>query len=356
VVRKNPPHAVVTDSITRLREDLGAGTIPGRSGLLPLSGPRVLLLTTKHLGTAMFCTPAIRLLKKHRPALQFDVVAMSRRAASVFENNSDVDRVFCTSSKRRIRRIAAHYERVLGLHGDTARHYLNGWGSRLICIGHPLEDEHRAESILRFAQRLVNCRVEEADRHYVLRTEQNDHDFVASCLPSPDRRAMRVGFHLGNGRTNAHGWKFWYWRRTADPRLWPVENYVSLAKMLQATDREVEIVVTGSRSERFLGRRFERKVPGVVNLVGRTSLPQLAALMGLLDVLVTQDTGALHVGCATPVAVVALFGPTRPEQTGPYPLRAQHALIRRDDIETIAPIDVFQAIVAAFPQVRDAAN
>jgi D-glycero-alpha-D-manno-heptose-7-phosphate kinase len=51
----------------------------------------VLLLTTGHVGSNIFCTPAIHLLKRRLPDVHFDVVASSERGLSAFESNPDID-------------------------------------------------------------------------------------------------------------------------------------------------------------------------------------------------------------------------------------------------------------------------
>jgi ADP-heptose:LPS heptosyltransferase len=87
-------------------------------------------------------------------------------------------------------------------------------------------------------------------------------------------------------------------------------------------------------------------VSQVINLIGKTSLLELAALMRQLRMFVTHDTGALHVACATGVPLVGLFGPTEPSQTGPYPRRPQDILLRKTKIEEIRPAEVCAAILA----------
>src|SRR5260221_7854165 len=85
---------------------------------------RLLLVTTDHVGNNLFCTPGIRLLKKHLPDVTLDVVAMSYRGARVFANNPDIHRVYHLWSKLRIRWLAEQYDGVIGLHHNVARRYL----------------------------------------------------------------------------------------------------------------------------------------------------------------------------------------------------------------------------------------
>ncbi len=55
-----------------------------------------------------------------------------------------------------------------------------------------------------------------------------------------------------------------------------------------------------------------------VNLAGETTLKMLAALYAKADVVVSTDTGPMHLAVAVGTTVVALFGPTAPWRTGPY--------------------------------------
>jgi heptosyltransferase I len=56
----------------------------------------------------------------------------------------------------------------------------------------------------------------------------------------------------------------------------------------------------------------------VTNLCGATTLPEMIELLRLCDLLITNDTGPMHVAAALGKPLVALFGPTTPERTGPY--------------------------------------
>lgn len=56
----------------------------------------------------------------------------------------------------------------------------------------------------------------------------------------------------------------------------------------------------------------------VLDLVGRTTVKQSAALLAHADVVVSGDTGPMHLAVALGRPVVALYGPTSPARTGPY--------------------------------------
>jgi len=306
---------------------------------------RILVLTTNHVGNNLFCTVGTRLLKHHLPDARIDVVTMSRRGASAFAHNPDVHTVYCLPSKTLVRRLARRYDLVIGLHHDVARPYLEGLGAQAVLLAPPTPDRHRTEAMLQSVAAVLGVAVTDADRQYRLCPQPEDVAAIDRRLAIDGQPHTFIGLHLGSGRTAVHGWKFWYAKRDLDPRIWPLERYVALARLLQAADPALRLVITGSRNERFLGRRFTQQVPEAINLVGKTSLLELAALMKRLAVFVTHDNGALHVACATGARLVGLFGPTDPDRTGPYPPGPQNTIIKQARIEDIRAEDVCAAVL-----------
>lgn len=100
-------------------------------------------------------------------------------------------------------------------------------------------------------------------------------------------------------------------------KRWPPEYYIDLARRLLARG-DVGVAVLGGKVEKALGARIAREVPGVLDLTARIDLPTLAAVCSRLAVVVTNDSGPLHVASASGTRVLAIFGPTDPLLAGPY--------------------------------------
>ncbi len=96
-------------------------------------------------------------------------------------------------------------------------------------------------------------------------------------------------------------------------KRWPEERFVALAGELIRAGRDV--VVVGGGGEREAGSRLA--AAGALDLTGRTGLLEAVALLARCRALVTNDSGALHMGRAAGVPVVALFGSSSPRWTGP---------------------------------------
>jgi len=78
-------------------------------------------------------------------------------------------------------------------------------------------------------------------------------------------------------------------------------------------------VVLGGRDDKPLGEIISRVAPErCLNLCGETSLPEMIEWLRLCKLMVTNDTGPMHVAAALGTPLVALFGPTEPRRTGPY--------------------------------------
>ena len=102
-------------------------------------------------------------------------------------------------------------------------------------------------------------------------------------------------------------------------KRWPAENYSELVRRLGEKFPAARFAIIGDKGDRPLGELIARAEPArSLNLCGETSLQEMVAWLRLADVLVTNDTGPMHVAAALGKPLVALFGPTEPRRTGPY--------------------------------------
>lgn len=102
-------------------------------------------------------------------------------------------------------------------------------------------------------------------------------------------------------------------------------------------------VLTGVENEVELGKEFCKKFPDTINLINQTSVLELMALMSGLKLVITNDTGTLHVACASELPVIALFGKKNFVENGPYPARDDCKVFYQPDIADIKVSEVFQA-------------
>ena len=112
-----------------------------------------------------------------------------------------------------------------------------------------------------------------------------------------------------------------------DTKLWEDGKFARLCDRI-TEELKMKVVFTGGRNRETVERiRSLMKFPSA-DLAGRTTLRDLAYLYELSDLIITTDSGPMHVSAAVGTPTVALFGPTDPARTGPY--GEDHTVIRRN--------------------------
>jgi len=92
-------------------------------------------------------------------------------------------------------------------------------------------------------------------------------------------------------------------------KRWPLRHFARLSDMLAAKD--IRVVITGSKKETDLVRQFTGLTRvKIVNAVGKTTIPQLAALIKRCRLFLTSDSAPMHIASAMGIDFIALFGPT----------------------------------------------
>ena len=106
-------------------------------------------------------------------------------------------------------------------------------------------------------------------------------------------------------------------------KRWPAEHYAELARRLLAAGAAVWLI--GSPNDVPVAAAISELVrrPGLVDLCGRTSLADAIDLISAADVVVSNDSGLMHVAAALERALVALYGSSSPAYTPPLSARAK---------------------------------
>jgi heptosyltransferase I len=164
----------------------------------------------------------------------------------------------------------------------------------------PAEPEHLIDSFLRFAT-YVGATEHVLDWDLPLRPEE--HAWAKTQVAGA--KGIKLAVVLAASKAE---------------RNWPVERYRETLNRVAAR-WPVTVVLIGGPGEdarRLAAALREGLAPPVLDLVGRTSLRQLAALLGQVDALLAPDTGPLHIAQAMGKPVVGLYAVAPSAKTGPY--------------------------------------
>jgi len=117
-------------------------------------------------------------------------------------------------------------------------------------------------------------------------------------------------------------------------KRWPVEKFIAAAREIQRRTN-CTWVTFGGKGDVAISNQIESAMASPPsanwNLAGKTSLRELMALLKICRVLLTNDSGPMHVAAALGTPVVVPFGSTSPELTGPgLPGDARHRLLKSD--------------------------
>lgn len=280
------------------------------------------------IGDLVMATPVLTDLRKAFPAAS--ITAMCRRPLSeLLEKDQSIDELYCFTkvtnefSRRQDRRnIIAKIEAgkydlgiLLTNSFSSAWWFWQGKVKRRIGYpGHfrslflsdkvsPMEGEHQVVKYKRLLGALDIPLSETMPRIYLT---QEEIDLSKELLY---QRGYQKGKKLiGINPGAAYG----------SAKCWPPERFRALAmKLLLETD--AYIVFFGDSSTASLVKEISQGLPEkVINLAGVTNLRELASIIKDCSILVTNDSGPMHIGAALNVPLVALFGSTDDTVTGPY--------------------------------------
>jgi heptosyltransferase II len=331
---------------------------------------RILVFNVNWLGDVLFSTAVLRNIRRHFPK-SFIACVIPSRCYSVLKGNPHLDEIIIFDDKDRHRNLIAQLRFARQLRSkkfDTAILLHRSFTRALICrlagiperIGYhttkrgflltkavptPEKDTlHRIDYYLniieksgykvedRFTEFFFSEEDVKSVEHFLGKHNFTKKDFLAVLNPG------------GN------------WM----PKRWPREYWAELAERIMARFN-AKVVFTGSSHDISLVRQIKEKMkePPII-ACGALNIKQLGALCKKADLIVTADTGPLHIANAVGAKrIIALFGPTSPLITGPYPLK-NVKILRKDTgcerpcyvvhckdnrcMKAITPLDVLQEI------------
>ena len=289
---------------------------------------KILILKPSSLGDVVQALPVLRLLKRHRPAAEI-FWWIDSNFAPLLEDDPDLTGVVRFERRRwaaprhwpemfhSIRWLREqHFDWVIDLQ-CLARSGAFAWlanGKFLIGLD---EVREGARGFYDLAVRRASFHTHAVDWYLAVLPHLGvpvDHHF--QWLPEQPQvaRAIQSKWQTGHARWIA----IQPGARWSNKR-WPVEYFARLVRLLAGQFPEVRFAILGGAEDKPLGGIVADADPErCFNLCGQTSLPEMVEWVRRCDLMITNDTGPMHVAAALGKPLVALFGPTEPRRTGPY--------------------------------------
>ncbi|MFH1641254.1 MAG: lipopolysaccharide heptosyltransferase II [Candidatus Omnitrophota bacterium] len=305
------------------------------------SKKRILIFNVNWLGDVLFSTATIRNIKRSFPE-SFIACAIPSRCYPVLKGNPHLDEIIIFDEKDRHKGIFGKlkfvgllknrkFDTVFLLHRSFTRAFLcrlagiperigyftkkRGFLLTRKIIAPSMEAMHRIDYYLNIIEK-AGLKLE--DRYLEFFISDQDRNFVDNLLArnSVNKKDFLVAINPGSN------WP---------PKRWPEYRWAELADKLIG-EFNARVIITGSPKDVALAKAISDSMKEKPILVcGIFNLKQFAALCTRIDLLVTADTGPLHIANAIGAKkIIALFGPTSAELTGPYPRK--NAFILSKDV------------------------
>jgi heptosyltransferase II len=308
----------------------------------------VLVRSPNWLGDACMALPAVRALKKGRPDLQITVLG-PEKLRDLWEAQPEVSRFIGKDSSekpwtvaRRLRQSGIAFEVGL-LFTHSTRSTLEFWlagvprlvgfaGSFRSKLLHHVIAEHKDKATRHHARRYLQM-------VQVVGSAAGDEALECPIQVGAERR---IGICAG--------------AEYGPAKRWPLERYAQVIRQLHPALPDYEWVFFGAPNEAEMGEELSRQVGADIphtNRVGKTRLAELIQELRRCRLLLTNDTGTMHLAAALGVPTVSLFGSTEPILTGP--LGAQHTVLREKVpcspcFERSCPLEHFDCMMKITPE------
>jgi len=300
---------------------------------------RILLLRLERIGDLLMTLPAIGDVRAFAPEAHIDLVvgtwnADLARALDVPLQVVTLDAAWLArgGGGLQLRSILAaargwrrhRYDLAINFEPDIRSNLLLAWsgarwtaGYRSAGGGPALDlalDYDRSAHTSDNARRLVAAAFERPLRPLVLPGLSLERQAVEAERRVAGAASPLVGLHVSGGRAI---------------KQWDVDRFAAVAARLIAS-RGATIVLTGAPEDRPLVDAVRQTLPGgaVIDAAGSLDLLSLGALLRRLDLLVTGDTGPMHLAAAVGTPTVSIFGPSDPVRYAPR--GADHRVVRVD--------------------------
>jgi lipopolysaccharide heptosyltransferase II len=291
---------------------------------------RILVVSVNWLGDVVFSLPFFTALKSAFPDGHIACLAVSR-VRPILENAMGLDEIIECPDVFKMGALPEYFrlihllrrrrfDKAYFLHRSYSRRLLvlfagvpqrvgyrhtHKLGALTLAVPSPdIQQIHRADYYLHLLE-ASGVPVNDRESRLVVTADREKKAWVKIHEEGVDRNSEFLVIHPGGN---------WNLKR------WPVESYVGLMDIV-ARKFAVQIVLSGADGDCALHERIKARMKSSVGkpiyLAGRLSLEETMVLLKSAKVMVSADSGPLHIANSLGTPVVGIYGPTRPELTGP---------------------------------------
>jgi heptosyltransferase-3 len=284
---------------------------------------RIIVIAPAQLGDVLICTPLIRATRARWPDARIHVLGFAGTLEPL-RGNADVDELI-------------EIARVGGLWAQLGQAWRMWRQYDLALVTRTTDRAHlygfvtaRARSVVlsdggpgsvwkrRLAEHVVAV---EPGRHQIMQNLRllepwaEPPKSVSMLPPAPVALPPQIEARIAHPCVVVHVPSMWRYKQ------WPTARFRSVVEALLAEG--VQVILTGSASAtdqaQIADVRAAGAAPYLLDVSGRLSMPQVRTLLQRVDAYFGPDTSVTHMAAAVGVPIVTVFGPTNPQDFGPWP-------------------------------------
>ncbi len=289
--------------------------------------PRILIVTPNWLGDLIFVTPAFAAVKNRYPKCFLGVVT-SKKCKPVLKNNPYIDKVYSLDEKGQEKNFFAKINFIKKIRSDkfnlaillhrsltkTVLFFLAGikerigysYKKRKIFLTKPIPcvDKNAMHKQDYYLNILEKSGFKLNNKNCSFYTSEKEKKEASDLIKN--KNPKRCKYLIGIS-------PFTNW----SPKNWPLKNYKKLIEIVTKKNDNILFFVTGKEKSSKVEATLSTFGDKIINLCGKTTLRKLASLYEKLDLVISGDSGPLHLAAAVKTNYIALFGPTDPNCTKP---------------------------------------
>jgi ADP-heptose:LPS heptosyltransferase len=287
---------------------------------------KFLIISNTALGDTLLSTPTIKSLKLSFPESEITFL-VHKNYLDLFNGYQYVDKLipFYGGYKKFIRTILkikkSTPEIVLIPHSNGPQDIqISVMSGAQFILKHPTQTKLKKYLSYNFVKKEQHT-IE--DRLDLVRKINGNCIYTRMSLPELNNTDLIKKFHIFDG---AIGMQV----GAADIyKMWGVENFTKLAQHIKQHHPNISIIVTGNKKEKILADKINQNVD-IINTCGEFSIKELPYLINSLKLLITNDTGTMHLAIALKIPTISLFSPTTVKGIGPYQNLELHKTIQKN--------------------------
>ncbi|MEW5758592.1 MAG: lipopolysaccharide heptosyltransferase II [Candidatus Omnitrophota bacterium] len=304
----------------------------------PLKLNKILIVGVNWLGDSLFLLPFIKTLKENYPKSYLAIMIVPR-VREIYQNNPYVDEIIVYDERGKDKsflgklRIINHlkkksFDAAFILKPSLTRTFICWFAKIKERIGFSnnknnllltkkikpiLTNAHRIDQNLKILEELGLCI---KDRIYQFQTNSKDDDTMKRIL-------------LENGINNNEDFILINAGGNWENKRWDYKKFAELSDRI-IDELKLKVVISGALKDKQLVSNIQNLTKNkIISICGKTNISELASLMKMAKIVVSSDSGPMHLAASIGVKVIALFGPTSPLITGPYPL-GKHIILQQN--------------------------